>query len=413
MSYLVQKNNGRFDVIDDETDDILDSHILKASAIVHKNYTLKHPGHANQQIHAPRGRGRGAGASTSKPSSTGRSGSSGNLTPNQHKEIVEYIAASGKVVGALLGGIIGGSSGPLGGLAGSLIGNNLSSALAKRVSGPLIANAIGKLPKNKIPLAINAIKLSFAATTAATLFISVKRLFDLVGSASPRTSSSTLRIEGYSGTTYTAPPGSWKTVKAENDTLPDGVTEKEAVEWALTFLAEFSESGKNGTETKESTSIVVTKGTDGRARWTLVASGAYGPDKDGEWVTEKGLSDWASAFKTKEGESIPLRFNGEEVALRIWHIGKPDPMTKTKGPGIDIGVCDFAAYINSHLVMSGTFKEEWMADICSKIVTKAGASIGFFHPQNEMGEFNTIDVFEVSLLPSKRASYPFTAFSIQ
>lgn len=159
--------------------------------------------------------------------------------------------------------------------------------------------------------------------------------------------------------------------------------------------------------------MVVTK-ENGVLRWTAVASGSYGPDRDREWMTEKALSTWADGFNAKEGESVPLRANGEPVVARFWHMGLPNPVLDTKGPGIDLGNADFAVYHSKSLIMSGTFYDQEIGEKFSEAADLLGLSIGYFHPITEPvnGQYNTVDIFEVSFLPVERAAYPFTGLSV-
>jgi len=160
--------------------------------------------------------------------------------------------------------------------------------------------------------------------------------------------------------------------------------------------------------------VSVTKEVSGKWRWTLIASGAYGPDRDGEWMTEKALRDWADSFVAKEAGTIPVRANGESVPARWWHVGNPDPRTRTKGVGLDLGTCDIALVHSKSLIMSGTFEDPDLGAVMAAKADKLGASVGFFHPLTEPKEkaFSTIDVYEVSFLPVERASYPFTGLAV-
>lgn len=159
--------------------------------------------------------------------------------------------------------------------------------------------------------------------------------------------------------------------------------------------------------------MVMTK-ESGVLRWTAVASGSYGPDRDRQWMTEKALKTWADNFVPKDGKAIPLRDNGEPVVARYWHVGLPDPVADTKGPGLDLGVCDLAVYHSKSLIMSGTFYDQEIGEKFAQSDEVEGLSIGYFHPITEPinGAYHTIDVFEVSFLPVERAAYPFTGLSV-
>lgn len=147
---------------------------------------------------------------------------------------------------------------------------------------------------------------------------------------------------------------------------------------------------------------------NGKMRFVALASGAYGPDRDKHWVTEKALREWADEHQTG------VRFNGERVAARWWHVGKPDVTTKSKGPGIDLGEVDAVAFHSHSLIMTGTFFDNRDGVAFAQKSNDLGLSICFFHPWDEPKEnlFHNIDIFEVSFLPSQRASYPLTALAI-
>lgn len=154
------------------------------------------------------------------------------------------------------------------------------------------------------------------------------------------------------------------------------------------------------------------KEVDGQVRWVALCSGSYGPDRDGQWVTEKALQDWVSTLTLKEG--VPVRKNGEEIVARWHHMGNPDPLTKSRGFGIDLGIADTVEYVDHTLVISGPFDDPDLGRALGKETHTTGNSIGFFHPKSEPqdGEFHHIDIFEVSFLPDDRASYPLTVLSV-
>lgn len=158
------------------------------------------------------------------------------------------------------------------------------------------------------------------------------------------------------------------------------------------------------------------KEVNGVYRWLLVASGAY-QDRDGEWVTKAALEKWVDGFMsttTKGIGTVPRRPNGETVVYRWWHMGIPNPVTKSRGPGLDLGEADFADLHKNSLIISGTFYNPAIGAAFKSRQGELGNSIGFFHPKDEPrdGAFYNIDVFEVSGLPLSRASYPFTGSKI-
>lgn len=155
---------------------------------------------------------------------------------------------------------------------------------------------------------------------------------------------------------------------------------------------------------------VIVKEVNSVYRWVGLSSGSFGPDRDGHWVTEKALKTWAVDFK----ERGYLRANGEQVVARWRHLGLPNPITQQRGPGIDLGMCDYAEYAGHTLVMSGTFIDPEVGRAWTRHKEKDAISIGFFHPKNEPqnGLYNTIDIYEVSFTVDDRASYPLTALSV-
>lgn len=164
------------------------------------------------------------------------------------------------------------------------------------------------------------------------------------------------------------------------------------------------------------------KETSGHYRWAAIVSGGFGPDRDGQWVTTKALSTWADKFMSQKSTfegigEVPCRYTAkgepELVVRRYWHCGEPDPLLRTKGAGIDIGYADYAQMVGEHhLLISGLYFDDAVGAAFAEKEDQDGNSIGFFHPKTEpinRQDFHNIDVFDVSVLPSDRASYPFTA----
>lgn len=151
------------------------------------------------------------------------------------------------------------------------------------------------------------------------------------------------------------------------------------------------------------------KQADGHYRWTIAATGAY-QDRDGEWITQKAIEKWLPTFTPKESGSMPTRSNGETLPLRWWHIEEPDIATRSKGWGIDLGTCDFAALHSKTLILSGLYDDDSIG-ASMKEQHDLGASINFFHPRSQptaAKEYHDIDIFSVSLLPEAKAAYPLT-----
>lgn len=133
-------------------------------------------------------------------------------------------------------------------------------------------------------------------------------------------------------------------------------------------------------------------------RWRLVASTPYGPDKDGQWVTEKALKTWADQNPTG---GIPLVW---------WHLY--DHKTRAR---VELGMSDRAYYKDDALVLEGTFADKRIGDDLIAHTDDLGSSIGFTYPPASLiegKEFTVSNIYEVSLLPEGRASNPLTLVEI-
>jgi hypothetical protein len=141
---------------------------------------------------------------------------------------------------------------------------------------------------------------------------------------------------------------------------------------------------------------MVFKEKSGDYRWIMFSSNAF-QDRDGETVSLKALTDDV-ARADEDGKYGPLRW---------WHIGDPDPATKSAGPGLDIGDCDFNTMHGKILIESGTFRDQEIGEIVSEKASELQGSILFFHPKSEPddeGVFHNIHRAERSLLPKGKAS---------
>jgi hypothetical protein len=148
--------------------------------------------------------------------------------------------------------------------------------------------------------------------------------------------------------------------------------------------------------------MVVTKGDDGKYRWTLTSSNAF-QDRDREIVSEKAH---VADIEVLEGA-------GEYGPLRWWHVGQPSPevpgdwRSYKAGPGLDLGQCDFAAMHGRIRIESGTFYDDGVGAAFKEVMDKLSVSQGFSHPLDEPnrdGTFDNIHTFERSLLPRGRQS---------
>lgn len=157
-------------------------------------------------------------------------------------------------------------------------------------------------------------------------------------------------------------------------------------------------------------SLAVFKQSNGKYRWVLYSSNPY-EDSDREFVT----------MIAQESDINSLEESNDYGPLRWWHVGDPyfeeenNWRTVKAGPGIDLGICDFAAMHGLIRVESGTFFSE---DVGMAIANHAGAlegSLGFSHPRKEPdkgGGFLHIKTFERSLTPPGMASNPFTSLMV-
>ena len=135
--------------------------------------------------------------------------------------------------------------------------------------------------------------------------------------------------------------------------------------------------------------------TEKGMRWLAVSSTAY-RDKDGEIVSIKALRDAVSRSPKDLG---PLRW---------WH-----------EPGVDLGTTDFQTVTDDgkYLVESGMINDAKIGAAMQEALKsqRYQMSIGFRHPPTEPDAnkvFNTIDIFERSILPEGKASNPYTSFGI-
>lgn len=133
-------------------------------------------------------------------------------------------------------------------------------------------------------------------------------------------------------------------------------------------------------------------------RWRLIASTPYGPDKDGQWVTERALKEFAEAHP--DG-GIPLVW---------WHLF--DFRTKAR---LELAVSDKIYYKDDALCVEGTFANKTIGESLVAHTDSLGTSIGFTYPPDSLiggKEFTVANIYEVSLLPAERASNPLTLVEI-
>lgn len=160
----------------------------------------------------------------------------------------------------------------------------------------------------------------------------------------------------------------------------------------------------------EKASLMVFKQSNGSYRWVIFSSNPY-LDRDDEYVTQKA----------HESDIAELDKSGNYGPLRWWHVGEPyfedanDWTTVQPGPGVDIGVCDFAAMHNRIRVESGTFKSRKIGKAIADHADELEASLAFAHPREEPdsgGGFLNIKSFERSLTPTDEATNIFTTLLV-
>ena len=144
----------------------------------------------------------------------------------------------------------------------------------------------------------------------------------------------------------------------------------------------------------------ILKQANGSYRWILLSTNSY-QDRDGEIVSQQA----------QEADVERMNQTGNFGPLRLWHLGYPDVTNKEAGPGIDVGVCDYAQMFGRIRVESGTFTDNRVGAAIKQHSDKWAGSIGFFHPLDQPdreGVYHDSVTFERSLLPQAFASNPLT-----
>lgn len=157
--------------------------------------------------------------------------------------------------------------------------------------------------------------------------------------------------------------------------------------------------------------FTVFKQDDGKLRWVMFSSNPY-EDRDEEYVTQKA----------QEFDIELMDKTGDYGVLRWWHVGKPyfekpgDWLSVKAGPGLDLGVCDFAAMHGRIRVESGTFYSEKVGEAVAASAPELEGSLGYAHPDDEPdagGGYLHIKTFERSLTPKGKASNLFTSLLVE
>lgn len=132
-------------------------------------------------------------------------------------------------------------------------------------------------------------------------------------------------------------------------------------------------------------------------RWVLLSSNGF-RDRDGEIVATKALEHDVALWDLQDQPPSPLRW---------WHVSIDDEHQN----GLDLGYTDFRMMHNHTLIESGTFIAKEVGESVYNGQDKLAASIGFRHSPKEPDSdkiFNTVRIFERSLLPKESASNPLT-----
>jgi hypothetical protein len=135
----------------------------------------------------------------------------------------------------------------------------------------------------------------------------------------------------------------------------------------------------------------------------FVASGAFGPDSDGEWMSEAMLESVAKAVN--DGK-LPM-------TVDIWHVGFPSGKNpKPKSEPVIVGSVAKAEVINKHLVLTPTF-----ADANDEAVVRAAKDdlqlsvyfAGAISKGNDGAINGTPSRASVAILPRGKAAYKYSA----
>ncbi len=135
----------------------------------------------------------------------------------------------------------------------------------------------------------------------------------------------------------------------------------------------------------------------------FIASGAYGPDTDGEWMSEAML---ASVAKAVNDGKLPM-------TIDIWHVGFPSAKNpKPKAAPVIVGSVSKAEVINSHLVLTPTFEsadDEAVVRAAKDDLQLSVYFAGAISKGND-GAINGVPSrASVAILPRGKAAYKYSA----
>jgi hypothetical protein len=155
--------------------------------------------------------------------------------------------------------------------------------------------------------------------------------------------------------------------------------------------------------------LTIFKAANGRLRWISRTTTAF-RDRDGEILSVAALTKAADR----------MRITKQYGPLRWWHVGTPTPEDAQRpwGPGLDLGMCDYAAVIGRTLVESGTFYDDALGQALALKADSLEMSPGFYYAPNwreSDGTFTDMLIFERSPVPTRfgRASNYFTGFAVK
>lgn len=180
----------------------------------------------------------------------------------------------------------------------------------------------------------------------------------------------------------------------------DGVTVAAKDQWTEV------EKSWEEVESKEISSLTITKDANDKWRWTLFSTNSF-EDRDGEVISKKSLEN------DLDISELEFKDKGNYGPLRWWHVVTGDDPVKD---GLDIGTCDFRGLEDRMMIESGTFLNEDLGEAIAPHAKELGGSIGFKHSTSEPDSdkvFHSIRIFERSLLPLERASNPLARLIIQ
>lgn len=135
----------------------------------------------------------------------------------------------------------------------------------------------------------------------------------------------------------------------------------------------------------------------------FIASGAYGPDTDGEWMSESMLASVAKAVN--DGKL--------SMTVDIWHVGFPSAKNpKPTSEPVLVGSIAKAEVINKHLVLTPTFEsadDEAVVRAAKDDLQLSVYFAGAISKGNDGAISGTPSRASVAILPRGKAAYKYSA----